>query len=323
MPRLSNLEAKPAGLDLAAAEATLATAEAAEASAQESYDSTKALTDKGLAAKSTLTQAERALATAKAECESARLSYANVKAQSTAASLQAQEAAVATADYNRQVAKIVLDSTVIRSPRAGTVAELDVEVGDIVTTGTAIASIIDPSPMLLVAAVNENDAPSVKIGQPVSVTQSAFPNMEFRGRVKSMDLKATTSSNVSTFAATIEVPNPDGELLWGMNADADIAVVSLTHVLTLPASAIKTTNGESTVTIIDGGKAVAWDVQIGATDGSKTQIIAGLDEGQEVVTTKKSAGTATSTSTQAAQQTGGPGGPPDGGLGGILGPMMR
>jgi multidrug efflux pump subunit AcrA (membrane-fusion protein) len=323
LAKLEYLKARPVDMDLVAAEAALAEAQATLDAQTEGYDSTKALADKGLASRNALSEKERALNTAKAAYEAARLSLANVKAQSATADMQAQEAAVATADYNRQIAKIVLDSVVIRSPHAGTVAEVLVSAGDIVNTNTAVAYVVVSDPMLLVAAVNENDMPSVRVGQSVTVTQAAYPNIEFTGRVKSLDLKATTNSNVSTFAATIEIPNRDGKLLWGMNADAEIAVVSLKNVLTLPSTAVKTSNGASTVTLLDGGKAVTWDVQIGATDGSRTQILAGLDEGTEVVTSKKSTSASTTAGTQSVQGNPGPGGPPDGGLGGIIGGMMR
>jgi len=107
-------------------------------------------------------------------------------------------------------------------------------------------------------------------------------------------------NNVSVFSTTIEVPNHDGKILWGMNADAEISVLSLKNVLTLPASAIKSNNGSPQVTIMDGGQLISWDVQSGATDGTRTQIVAGLDEGQEVVVQRR-------TSTGTTQQ-GGPGG---------------
>ena len=106
------------------------------------------------------------------------------------------------------------------------------------------------------------------------------------------------------FTATIQVPNKEGKLLWGMNADADIIVLSLQGVLTLPASAVKTSNGTSQVTIQDGSKLVSWDVQVGASDGTRVQIVAGLDEGEEVVVQRRSSSSSAARSTQ---QQGGPG----------------
>jgi hypothetical protein len=63
------------------------------------------------------------------------------------------------------------------------------------------------------------------------------------------------------------------------------------------------------VTILDGGQQVSWEVQTGATDGTRTQIVAGLDEGTDVVLTRRTA----STSSTAARPGGG------GGFGGVFG----
>lgn len=243
-----------------------------------------------------------------------------MKAQSAEADIKAQESEVATADYDRQMASLVLESTVIRSPSAGVVAEVLVGVGDLVSPTTSIAYVVDTDPMLLVASVNENDMPSVKVGQTATVTQSAYPDLEFTGVVRSIDLHATTSNNVSTFAATVEVSNKDGRLLWGMNADAQIVAVSVKDTLTLPSSAIKTTSGASTVSVLDGGTLESRTVKIGATDGSRTEILAGLEEGQEVISRSGKSSTSTSATVAKAASVqslgsilGGAGGPPSGG----------
>jgi len=309
--KLANLQAKPVGLDLAAAEASLAAAKNAQDSAQDAYDSTKSLFDKNLVARKDLTDAERALQAAKASYASAQLSWQNVKAQNTDADVQAQRAAVATAQSALQKAQLIFDSITIRSPVAGVVAEIAVNVGDLISPSTAIMTVIDPDPMWLQAQVNETDMAQVRVGQPASVTPSGYPDLTIRGKVTQIDLHAQVVSNVSVFTTTIEVPNRDGKLLWGMNADAEISVLALKNVLTLPTSAVKSANGSATVTIVDGGQQVAWDVQTGATDGTRTQIVAGLDEGTEVVLTRRSAG---STGTATPQR----GGPPVGAMFGIF-----
>ena len=243
--KLANLQAKPVGLDLAAAEATLSTAKNALDSAQDSYDSTKSLFDKNLVARKDLTDAERALQAAKASYTSARLSCENVKAQNTDADVQAQKAAVASAQSALEKAQLIFDSITIRSPVSGVVAEIAVNVGDLISPSTALMTVIDPDPMWLQAQVNETDMAQVKIGQAASVTPSGYPDLTLRGKVTQIDLHAQVVSNVSVFTTTIEVPNRDGKLLWGMNADAEISVLQLSNVLTLPTSAIKSSNGSS------------------------------------------------------------------------------
>lgn len=293
--KLDNLKAKPADMDLAAAQAALTQAQVSVSTQQENYANMKALADKGLASRNQLSDAERQLASAQASYDASRLSYQNTKAQSQQDVISAQDAAVAQADYDMQMAKLILDSAVIRSPMAGMVAEVLVNVGDLVSPSTAVATVVNPDPMWLQAQVNENDMAQVKVGQTAVVTPSSYPDLQFAGKVTQIDQHAQVVNNVSVFSATIEVPNRGGKILWGMNADAEISVLSLKNVLTLPALAIKSNNGSPQVTIMDGGKMVAWDVQSGATDGTRTQIVAGLDEGQEVVVQRK---TPTSTTRQ-------------------------
>jgi HlyD family secretion protein len=305
--KLDNLKAKPADLDVAQAEASLTQARLNLEGQQQNYDSVKALADKGLASKNQLADAERSLAIAKANSDAARLAFQNVKAQSQQDTIRAQESAVAQADSGLRKAGLVWDSRVIRAPVDGVVAEINVNVGDMVgpsgiqgsATGdkfgpsTAIMTVVDADPMILQAQVNETDMGQLKIGQKATVTPTAYPDLHLGGRVTQIDLHAQVQSNVSVFNVSIEVPNPDGKLLWGMNADADIAVLSLKDVLTLPSSALRSANGSSQVSILDQGKVVAWDVQAGASDGSRTQILAGLDEGQEVLVVSRKTATQT------------------------------
>jgi HlyD family secretion protein len=308
--KLDNLRAKPAGMDLAASQATLVQARAAVEAQQENYDNIKALQSKGLASRNQLSDAERQLASANASYEASRLSWENTKAQSQEDVISAQEAVVAQADNDRQMARIVLESAVIRSPMAGVVAEVLVNAGDLVSPSTAVATVVNPDPMWLQAQVNETDMGQVKVGQAALVTASGFPDLPLTGKVTQINLHAVVQSNVSVFTTTIEVPNRDGKLLWGMNADAEISVFSLKGVLLLPTSAIKVSSGAAQVTIMDGAQMVAWDVQTGATDGARTQIVAGLDEGSEVVVQRRSSGSAAATT--ASQR-------PPGGMGPVFG----
>ena len=304
--KLDNLKARPVGLDAAQAEADLAQAGNTLDNAEITYTSTKALADKDLASKNQLADAERQLSLAKARYENAELSYQSVKAQSQDDVLQSQEAAVAQADSNLRKARLIYDSATIRSPVTGVVAEISVNVGDLVGPSTAIMTVIDPDPMVLLAQINENDVVQLKVGQPATVTPSGYPDMVLEGKVIQLDLRAQVQQNVSMFAATIQIPNREGKLLWGMNADAEITVFSVRDVLTLPASAVKTTNGASQVTIQDGDKMVTWDVEVGANDGSRIQIVAGLDEGEEVVVQRRSSSSGAAAQNRQQQQ-GGPG----------------
>jgi macrolide-specific efflux system membrane fusion protein len=187
-----------------------------------------------------------------------------------------------------------MGSTTIRSQAAGVIAEILVKVGDLVGPSTAIVTVVDNDTMVLQAQVNENDMGQLRVGQGADVIPSGFPDLTLAGTVTQIDLRAQVSGNVSSYYASIKVPNKGGKLLWGMSADCEIKVLELTNVLTLPAGAVKTSGTTSQVNILDGEKVIPWDVQAGASDGVRTQIAAGLDEGEEVlIVQKKSAASST------------------------------
>ena len=304
--KLANLKAGATATELAQAESSLASAELDARTQQANYDSTKALVDKNLAAAGELDSAERQLALAKLKLEAAASSYHDVKAGSAVDVVQSQEAVVAQASNSLQKARLILDSATVRTPVGGLVTDIPVAVGDLVGPSTGLLTVADMGTMLLQAAVNENDIGQVKMGQTAVVTPSSYPDLQINGRIVAMDMKAKVSGNVSTFNVSIQVPNRDGKLLWGMNADAEIGVMSVKNVLTLPTSAVKTSGtGTGTVTILDAGAPMSWEVQLGATDGSKYEILGGLAEGDQVAVAKKA--TTTTTTTTNRNQVGGPG----------------
>lgn len=307
--KLANLKAGATATELAQAESSLASARLELQSQQANYDSTRALVEKELAAKGDLDSAERQLSLAKLKLDAATLSYNDVKAGSAADVIQAQEAAVAQASNAYQEARLILESATVRTPVAGLVTDILVAVGDLVGPSTGLMTVADMGTMILQAAVNENDIGQVKIGQTAVVTPSSYPDLQLDGRIVAMDLKAKVSGNVSTFNVSIQVPNRDGKLLWGMNADAEIAVMSVKNVLTLPTSAVKTSGtGTGTVTILDEGTPISWEVQVGTTDGSKYEILGGLAEGDEVAVARKTSTATTTTNANAAALRGAGGG---------------
>lgn len=297
--KLAKLKATPTADDLTQAQASLTSSELNYQKAQADYDSAKTLAAKGLQAKSTETDAKRSLDIAKANYDSAKIAFETTKAGPTADTLSAQEASVASAYSSLLKAQLIAGSAVIASPVAGVVTEVLVKEGDLVAASTAIMTVGNVNPMILLALVNENDIGQVQVGQAATVVPSAFPDMKLTGRVTAIDPRATVSSNVSTYSTSVEVPNADGKLLWGMSCDAEISVMDLKNVLTLPVSAVKVSNGAGSVTISDEGKLLSWDVQTGATDGTKLQVVAGLEEGDEVLVAARK--TTTTTSTQQRQ----------------------
>ena len=287
--KLASLQANPTTEELAAARATLEEARGSLENARQDYESTKSLAEKNLASRNQLASAERQVTVAAARLEAAERTFETVQAGTAAEVLRAQEAAVAEAESALAKARLILESATVRAPLGGVVTNILVRAGDLVGSSTALMSVADMERMRLQADVNEGDVGQVAVGQTATVTAAGYPDEELAGKVIGLELTAEQQGNVSVFKAVIEVPNRDGRLLWGMSADAEIQVMDRQGVLTLPSGAVQAANGAAHVLILDGGELVSWEVLTGANDGSRTEIVAGLAEGDEVAVLNRKA----------------------------------
>lgn len=164
----------------------------------------------------------------------ARANYETALAGRYQVELRAKEVEVATsilekARANLKMAQEQLDKTIIRSGVNGIVLRTNFSVGEVVSPGVPVVTLIDPADMWLVIYVPEPAIGYVKIGQEALVTVDSFPGKTFKGRVSEIASQAEfTPKNVQTkeervdlvFRVKISLPNEDGVLKPGMPADA-------------------------------------------------------------------------------------------------------
>lgn len=200
----------------------------------------------------------------------------------------------------------------ITSTIDGVVVSRAVEEGQTVAasfnTPTLFTIANDLTKMRVIANVDEADIGGVKEGQRVSFTVDAFPNDEFEGKVIQVRLEATTTSNVVTYQVVIDAPNPDLKLKPGLTANVNIYTLEEKDVILIPSKALRfnpdlelmksikdlTIGGPAQPASPDKAKKVVWiksgnsltpkPVTLGATDGIHTEIIEGLNIGEEVAT---------------------------------------
>jgi len=150
----------------------------------------------------------------------------------------------------------------------------------------------------VVADVDEADIGDVKEGERVTFTVDAYPDDTFEGSVTQVRQEATTTNNVVTYEVVISAPNAQLKLKPGLTASVTIYTAEKTGVLSVPSKALRFTptketvgnkkivdcNGNNKVWILAGNEIKAVPVSIGMTDGTHTQIMSGLKEGQEIIT---------------------------------------
>jgi Cu(I)/Ag(I) efflux system membrane fusion protein len=171
---------------------------------------------------------------------------------------------------------------VVRSPISGTVLEKKVVQGQYVMEGQDLYLLADLSNLWLSARVYEQDLGAIKAGQPAIARFAAFPGREFRGRIRFIDPVLDPATR--TAGVRIELPNSGGLLKPGMFANAELRV-DLGRGLAIPKSAVLDTGVRQVVYIRQGPNSfIGREVRLGQSAGDLVQVVAGLTEGEEVVT---------------------------------------
>lgn len=169
----------------------------------------------------------------------------------------------------------------IVAPRSGAITSLGVRPGMTVTAGQTLAEISGYNPVWLEAAVPEIQAGDAHVGQPVSATLTAFPGERFGGRIIAILPSAQEQSRTITVRA--ELPNPGLRLKPGMFAQVSLAPVRK-EALLVPSEAIIRT-GERTLVMLAQAKGHyrPAEVRLGREAKGRTEILAGLAPGEQVV----------------------------------------
>lgn len=199
--------------------------------------------------KATRAAAERQAA---ANLESARTRLAQIQETIAAEKKMAQlaeasaEAAVLRTQSALKTARQRLGWTTVLAPKDGTVTKLDIEEGEIVTsgrsglaTGPVLMTIADLSQMIVKVNVNEVDMGQIRVGQRAEISVSAYPGKRFEGRVRAIAPSGAPVENVVRFEVEVEVIGSPRELMPGMTADVDIFVVDRDNVLQVPIEAVQ------------------------------------------------------------------------------------
>ncbi len=169
----------------------------------------------------------------------------------------------------------------VSTPVGGAIQTLDVRQGMTVSMGQTLAQVSGLGSVWLNAAVPEAMAGQVRVGQAGRAELAAFPGETFTGRVTA--ILPTTQPDSRTLTVRIELSNRGGRLRPGMFATVHLGG-GAHPALFVPSEAVIRTGKRAIVMVAgDGGRFQPVEVQLGREDGDRTEILAGLSEGQRVV----------------------------------------
>jgi HlyD family secretion protein len=211
-----------------------------------------------------------------------------------ASKLRQAEAQVAQNKASLKQLEEQLGYTTIISPMEGTILSRDVEIGDAVSsilvlgsTATLVMTIGDTNQVYVQGKVDESDIGKVYMGQAARIKVESFKDKTFLGKVTKIAPLGVEKDNVTTFEVRVSIDNPGGELKANMTANAEILLEEHKNVLTVPEQAVLyDKDRNASVEVPDpkqknGRKKV--DIKAGISNGTKTEILAGLNPCDTVI----------------------------------------
>jgi HlyD family secretion protein len=244
-------------------------------------------------------------------------------ARDTAATdLEAAQARVAQANAMLAQNDLTLAQTVIAAPVNGIVIARNVDVGQTVVASmqaqTLFVIAADLTKVELDANIDESDMGRVREGQPVTFTVEAYPGRGYAGTVTQVRINPVIDQNVVSYTAIIDVANPDLTLRPGMTANVSVRTDARQGVLRVPAAALLFKPGAdvfallkqpvpaivinrakmrgsgkdapaggrlATIWALRNGRLTPLSVELGISDGTSVEVMAGeLRQGETVVT---------------------------------------
>jgi multidrug efflux pump subunit AcrA (membrane-fusion protein) len=183
-------------------------------------------------------------------------------------------------------------------------------------SSSGFAEIVNTNSLTMTVAFSESDISKVAVGQPATVSLDALAGVQLAAHISSIALVGTTSSSVVSYDATLTLDQNDSRVKPGMSASATVVTGQASGV-TVPNAAVTGSSSLGTVTLMKNGKDVTQSVVVGLRGDSRTQIISGVNAGDQlVITIALPSLSSTSTSSSGSGTLGGTGLGGAGGFGG-------
>jgi HlyD family secretion protein len=228
--------------------------------------------------------AQAAVRAQEAQVEVARVQIHTAESQVALAESQVEQQRAAL-----RMAQMRLDETRIAAPFSGYVSQKHLEVGAAVNSqaaassnaSVAILTMQDIDPVRIQIEVPEREVPRVRPGNRVRLTTDAYPDRRFTGAVARV--VHALDPRTRTMGLEVDIPNPEHQLKPGMYARAELVLEVRPGALLVPLEALNSAGPRPTLLVVRDDKVVTVPVELGAPDGPRVQIAAGLRSDDQVV----------------------------------------
>lgn len=209
------------------------------------------------------------------------------------------------------------------APFDGVIRKIDFKVGDnLVSDENKYAYVENPDLLQITVLLDQIDIVKIAKGYPVRIVFDALSEKTFTSEITEIDKTPVEQSGVVSYEASILLERGDESIYSGMTATIEIIIEEKNDVLVVPTLSLTTQNGKTFVQVVENGIPRKQEVEVGAADGKNTEIVSGLNEGDEIVEIMTSTTSSTTTNSGGGEDSmrnfmratgsgpGGGGGPP-------------
>jgi multidrug efflux pump subunit AcrA (membrane-fusion protein) len=200
----------------------------------------------------------------------------------TAEQILSDRSAVTAAEAALAIAKDNASHTELTSRIGGVVASIDATPGEQLPVSQTAITVLGSNSFIVEATASLTSRQLLEIGQNAEITL-AGSNNSYEGIVSSIGISNVSSSSTPAYVVALTVATDDANINFGGSAWAQIEVVNAQQVLVVPTSAVSVNGTITTVKVLRDGTAVSQPVTTGASGSIFTEIIAGLELGEQVV----------------------------------------
>ncbi len=228
-----------------------------------------------------ITAAEQNIASEKSAIAQAQAGLNLTTASSTSQEIQEQQAAIAQAQAAAAAAQVALDDTSLAAPFPGTVQDLTAQVGQVVSPGMQVLSLVNNGGLEVQTYVSEYDVVKVKVGDAAAVTLDAFgTGTTFPATITAIDSAETQVNGTPSYLVTLFFTNPEPQVKDGMTGNVHIVLAEDDGVIFVPSRLVLNNGNEYFVLVKTPAGTEQKQVQIGPVgDNGMTEITSGINEG--------------------------------------------
>ena len=276
-----NLTGATVGEDRSKAEADVRSAQQSLDAAKKLYDNRVELQRQGALAQKLVDDAKVALSQAQSQFDVAQHHLQALNQVSQREAIAGGQAQVAAAKAHYDSAAVQVSYGQIRSPISGVISDRSIYPGEIAASGTPLVSIVDISQLVARTNVPVKEASAISVGRPARI---AGPDGDIAGKVTVVS--PAVDPNTTTVEVWVQIPNPGEKLKPGGTVRVSIIAETIQNTIVVPTSALLNSDegGQKVMVITSDSVAHERRIVAGVRQGMRVQILTGLQEGDQVVT---------------------------------------